>query len=127
MIFRKHHYTFSLVLQTIIILLFSAYIGYTFGKYSEVDFVSDFIIAILFIAILFLATIVLYRDRYHEQKPSVVLTIYYLFPMVLIGFSLIMIPDSNFNVDSGFGTVLIILYFINGLNHVLSIFGKETS
>lgn len=127
MIFRKHHYKISLILQTIIILLFSAYIGYTFGKYSEVDFVSDFIIAILFIAILFLATIVLYRDRYHEQKPSVVLTIYYLFPMVLIGFSLIMIPDSNFNVDSGFGTVLIILYFINGLNHVLSIFGKETS
>src|SRR5690554_401793 len=125
MIKRKHHYTFSLVLQTIIILLFSAYIGYTFGKYSEVDFVSDFIIAILFIAILFLATIVLYRDRYHEQKPSVVLTIYYLFPMVLIGFSLIMIPDSNFNVDSGFGTVLIILYLINGLNHILSIFGKE--
>lgn len=125
MIFRKHHYTFSLVLQTIIILLFSAYIGYTFGKYSEVDFVSDFIIAILFIAILFLATIVLYRDRYHEQKPSVVLTIYYLFPMVLIGFSLIMTPDSNYNVESDFGFVFIILYLINGLNHILSIFGKE--
>ena len=127
MIFRKHHYKISLILQTIFILLFSAYIGYTFGKYSAVDFIGDFIIAVIFIAILFLATMQLYRDSYHEQKPSVVLTIYYLFPMVLIGFSLIMIPDSNFNVDSGFGTVLIILYFINGLNHVLSIFGKETS
>ena len=125
MILRKHHYKISLILQTIFILLFSAYIGHTFGKYSEVDFVSDFIIAILFIAILFLATIVLYRDRYHEQKPSVVLTIYYLFPMVLIGFSLIMTPDSNYNVESDFGFVFIILYLINGLNHILSIFGKE--
>src|SRR5690554_4201131 len=125
MIFRKHHYKISLILQTIFILLFSAYIGYTFGKYSAVDFIGDFIIAVIFIAILFLATMQLYRDSYHEQKPSVVLTIYYLFPMVLIGFSLIMIPDSNYNVESDFGFVFIILYLINGLNHILSIFGKE--
>ncbi|HHX75997.1 MAG TPA: hypothetical protein GX698_01305 [Acholeplasmataceae bacterium] len=127
MMLRKNHYKISLILQTIFILLFSAYIGYTFGKYSEVDFVSDFIIAVIFIAILFLATMLLYRDSYYEQKPSIYLTIYYLSPVVLIGLSLIMTPDVNFSVGSGFGTILIILYLINGLNHTLSIFGKETN
>lgn len=126
MILRKHHYKISLILQVIFILLFSAYIGYTFGKYSEVDFIGDFIIAVIFITILFLATILLYRDSYHEQKPAIYLTIYYLIPIILIGLFLIMTPGANYNVESGFGFVFIILYLINGLNHILSIFGKET-
>lgn len=123
--YRKHLYLISLILQTILLLLFIIFLVDTLVRYPNGVRVSDFIFAFLYLIVLLLFTIYHYRSPYHEMKSAIYLAIYYISPVIIIGLFYLLDPTSSLGTYDTLDMFISTVYALNGLIHLLTIVGKE--
>lgn len=123
--YRKHLYLISLILQSILLLLFIIFLVVTLISYPQVLKVSDFIFAFLYLIVLLLFTIYHYRSPYHEMKSAIYLAIYYISPVIIIGLFYLLDPTSSLGTYDTLDMFIFSVYALNGLIHLLTIVGKE--
>lgn len=123
--YRKHLYLISLILQSILLLLFIIFLVDTLISYPQGLKVSDFIFAFLYLIVLLLFTIYHYRSPYHEMKSAIYLAIYYISPVIIIGLFYLLDPTSSLGTYDTLDMFIFSVYALNGLIHLLTIVGKE--
>lgn len=123
--YRKHLYLVSLILQSILLLLFIIFLVDTLISYPQGLKVSDFIFAFLYLVILLLFTIYHYRSPYHEMKSAIYLAAYYFSPIIIIGLFYLLDPTSSLGVYNTLDIFIFTVYGLNGVVHLLTIIGKE--
>lgn len=123
--YRKHLYLISLILQSILLLLFIIFLVDTLISDPQGLKVSDFIFAFLYLVILLLFTIYHYRSPYHEMKSAIYLAAYYFSPIIIIGLFYLLDPTSSLGTYDTLDMFIFSVYALNGLIHLLTIVGKE--
>ncbi|MBG0762992.1 hypothetical protein IY230_05180 [Acholeplasma laidlawii] len=123
--YRKYLYLVSLILQSILLLLFIIFLVDTLISYPQGLKVSDFIFAFLYLVILLLFTIYHYRSPYHEMKSAIYLAAYYFSPIIIIGLFYLLDPTSSLGVYNTLDIFISTVYGLNGVVHLLTIIGKE--
>jgi len=123
--YRKHLYLISLILQSILLLLFIIFLVDTLISYPQGLKVSDFIFAFLYLVILLLFTIYHYRSPYHEMKSAIYLAAYYFSPIIIISLFYLLDPTSSLGVYNTLDIFIFTVYGLNGVVHLLTIIGKE--
>lgn len=116
--YRKHLYLISLILQSILLLLFIIFLVDTLVRYPNDVRVSDFIFAFLYLIVLLLFTIYHYRSPYHEMKSAIYLAIYYISPVIIIGLFYLLDPTSSLGTYDTLDMFMFSVYALNGLIHL---------
>lgn len=121
---RKPFFLFGSILTVIIFIMVYSNFWYELGKYSTLTGLGSFIFSILYILILAFITIYQYKSIYHEKNKSILSTVLYGIPLLLLVIFLIIDNDSSFT-NNIFPYFLISIWSVNFLNYFISIFAKE--